>query len=411
MLFTRRLPSSLANIFESKRILVCVGSGGVGKTTTAAALALQAARRGKKTLVLTIDPAKRLANSLGIDKLDHEVKRVPDEKIDAAGGPDGRRPGGELWAMMLDQKRAFDEVVERYAKDPATRERILGNRIYQQISSSLTGSHEYAAMAKLYEIEREGGPRSASPSGGRSEAEPPASTRWDFIVVDTPPTAHALDFLDAPEKLSNAIDSPAIEWFVKPFKSTGRFSLRVIGVGGSFILKRIAKFVGSQFLEDMAQFFVEFNDVLGGFRERAREVFDLLRRSDVGFILVTAPEPTVVDEILWFYTRLAASGMPFAGFIVNRVIPEAPDPPSTAAVADRLRARPECSGFTPYDLARAAEALHRTHVDFGALATADRREILRLRQVVQGNHPIAEVPFLEQDIHDISGLAELGKYL
>jgi anion-transporting ArsA/GET3 family ATPase len=386
------LPSSLASVFEKKRILVCVGSGGVGKTTTAAALALLAARQGKRTLVVTIDPAKRLANSLGLDKLDHEVKRVPDEKIDAAGGREGRRPGGELWAMMLDQKRAFDEVVERYAKDQATRDRILNNRIYQQISSSLTGSHEYAAMAKLYEIERD-------------------RDRWEVIVVDTPPTAHALDFLDAPEKVAAAIDSPAIEWFVKPFKSTGRFSLRVIGVGGSFILKRIAKFVGSQFLEDMAQFFVEFNDVLGGFRERAKEVFDLLRKDDVGFVLVTAPEPSVVDEVLWFYTRLAASGMPFAGFVVNRVIREAPDPPSTAAIADRLKARPECAGFTPYDLSRAAETLHRTHLDYGSLATADRREILRVRQVVQGNHPIAEVPFLEQDIHDIAGLAELGRYL
>lgn len=391
MLFTPRLSSSLASVFETKRILVCVGSGGVGKTTTAAALALQAARRGKKTLVLTIDPAKRLANSLGLERLDHEVRRVPDEKIaGAAGAPPA--PGGELWAMMLDQKRAFDEVVERYARDQATRERILGNRIYQQISSSLTGSHEYAAMAKLYEIERD-------------------RERWDFIVVDTPPTAHALDFLDAPEKLSNAIDSPAIEWFVKPFKSSGKFSLRWIGAGGSFILKRIAKFVGSQFLEDMAQFFVEFNDVLGGFRERAKEVFDLLRRDDVGFVLVTAPEPTVVDEALWFYTRLAASGMPFAGFVVNRVIPEAPDPPTTAELAERLRKRPEPAGLAPYDLARAAEALHKTYLEFGALANVDRREILRLRQVVQGRHPIAEIPFLEHDIHDISGLAELGQYL
>src|SRR5688572_28639005 len=217
MLFTPRLSSSLGSVFASKRILVCVGSGGVGKTTTAAALALGAARRGKRTLVLTIDPAKRLANSLGLERLDHEVRKVPDEIL-AQAGP--IQPGGALYAMMLDQKRAFDEVVEKYARDPATRQRILDNNIYKQISSSLAGSHEYAAMAKLYEIEKD-------------------RERYDFIVVDTPPTAHALDFLDAPEKLSAAIDSPAIEWFVKPFRSTGKFSLRWIGAGGSFILKRI----------------------------------------------------------------------------------------------------------------------------------------------------------------------------
>jgi anion-transporting ArsA/GET3 family ATPase len=387
--YTRALPRSLASVFFDKRILVCVGSGGVGKTTTAAALALEAARRGKRTLVLTIDPAKRLANSLGLPQLDHEVRRVPQEIL-AEGGEIAE--GGELHAMMLDQKRAFDEVVERYARDPATRKRILENRIYQQISSSLTGSHEYAAMAKLYEIDRD-------------------RERYDFIVVDTPPTAHALDFLDAPEKVSSAIDSPAIEWFVKPFKATGKFSLRLIGVGGSFILKRIAKFVGSQFLEDMAQFFVEFNDVLGGFRERAKEVFDLLRRSEVGFVLVTAPEPTVIDEVLFFYGRLAQSQMPFSGFVVNRVHTEAPDPPPLPELAQRLAARPECGGFAPYEVARAAESFRQTHLELSALATADRREILRLRSVIHADQPVAEVPYFDVDIHDVKGLARLASYL
>src|SRR5262249_15012957 len=183
---------TLAEALLAKRIVVCLGSGGVGKTTTAATLALAGARHGKKTLVLTIDPARRLASSLGLPKLDHEEREVPTEILTQAGPV---APGGRLFAMMLDQKRAFDEAVERYAKDPEAVKRILENSIYRQISGSLTGSHEYAAMAKLYQIDHE--------------------RDYELIVVDTPPTAHALDFLDAPEKVSGAIDSPAVEWFVK----------------------------------------------------------------------------------------------------------------------------------------------------------------------------------------------------
>jgi anion-transporting ArsA/GET3 family ATPase len=369
-------------ILQKKRILVCFGSGGVGKTTTAATVALEGARRGLKTLVLTIDPAKRLANSLGLEKLDHEERRVPDDVIAPLA------PGGSLSAMMLDQKRAFDEVVERYARDPASKKSILANPIYAQVSSSLSGSHEYAAMAKLYQIARE--------------------RDYQLIVVDTPPTAHALDFLDAPEKVANAIDSPAVEWFVKPVKSTGRFSLRMIGAGGSFILKRIAKFVGSAFLEDMARFFVEFNDVLGGFRERAREVFDLLRGPEVGFIGVAAPEPSVVDEVLFFHQRLVSSSMPFAGFVVNRV--HAPCPPPPENLPAILAAEPKLADLKPYDMSRTTEALVETYREFSALAEADALQIARLRAVA-GAAPVAEVPFLDTDVHDVKTLTQLAAYL
>ncbi|MBT8494913.1 MAG: AAA family ATPase, partial [Deltaproteobacteria bacterium] len=198
----------MADIFERRRILVCVGSGGVGKTTTAAALALRAALGGRKTLVLTIDPARRLANSLGLDGLGHTIQQVTDERLELAAAelPGRRVPGGELHAMMLDQKKAFDEIVETHASDAEAVQRILANPVYSQISGSLAGAHEYAAMAKLYQISQE--------------------RDYDLIVVDTPPTAHALDFLDAPQKVADAIDSPAVEWFAKPFKATGRLSLR-----------------------------------------------------------------------------------------------------------------------------------------------------------------------------------------
>src|SRR6478609_5997054 len=181
----------LVDVLLERRIIVCVGSGGVGKTTTAATLALAAARRGKKTLVLTIDPAKRLANSLGLDALGHAVQEVSPALV-RDGAPSQT---GHLHAMMLDQKMAFDEVVQRHAKDPEAVKRILANPVYAQISGSLAGAQEYAAMAKLHDFDQSGA--------------------WDTIVVDTPPTAHALDFLDAPRKLSEAIDSPAIEWFRK----------------------------------------------------------------------------------------------------------------------------------------------------------------------------------------------------
>jgi anion-transporting ArsA/GET3 family ATPase len=371
----------------AKRIVVCVGSGGVGKTTTAATIGLAAARRGRKVLVLTIDPAKRLANSLGLPRLDHEEREVPGEVL-AQAGPVAA--GGRLFAMMLDQKRAFDEVVERYAKDPAAMQRILANSIYREISGSLTGSHEYAAMAKLSQIDSE--------------------RDYDTIVVDTPPTAHALDFLDAPAKVAGAIDSPAIEWFVKPLRATGSFSLKLVGVGGSFVLRRIAKFVGSQFLEQMAQFFVEFGDVLNGFRERAREVTELLRSDKLGFVCVASPEPSAVEEALFFHDRLVEQSMPFIGFVVNRVHPEGPEEPTPGEVTRALEKRPELADLVPYDLARASEPLVAATHELETLADADQIQVRRLRQAAP-DRPVAVVPIQDEDVHDVRALGALGAFV
>ena len=218
--------TSLTRQLEERHILCC-GTGGVGKTTTSAVLALSAARLGRKAIVVTIDPAKRLASSLGLAELGHEIQEVAPDLVRA-----GTTSAASLSAMMLDQKRAFDEVVERHAKDPAAVKRILANPVYAQISGSLAGSQEYAAMAKLHELD--------------------ATGRFDLIVVDTPPTAHALDFLDAPEKLTQAIDSPAIEWFRK-LQGGGRSGWSLLGKTGSFVLARLAKFVGSRFLDDIAK--------------------------------------------------------------------------------------------------------------------------------------------------------------
>jgi anion-transporting ArsA/GET3 family ATPase len=374
-----------------KRILVCVGSGGVGKTTTAAALALTACRRGKRTLVLTIDPAKRLAASLGLAQLGHEVQEVDPALSRPA-------PGGALFAMMLDQKRAFDEMVARYAKDPAAVQRIMSNPVYAQISSALSGAQEYAAMAKLHEFDRAG--------------------EWDLIVVDTPPTAHALDFLDAPQKLTQAIDSPALEWFRK-MSSGGGWS--AVGRAGSFVLKRLARFVGSQFLNDLAVFFTEFNDILGGFRARAEETFALLRQPKVGFVLVASPEPMAMNEALAFHQRLVGSSMPFVGFVVNKVHParpwhgpvEASGAPAVAAIEAALaRAASVASlGMSATSHHIAAEQLSAAHHELEARAAADRRALDRLRAAGGEAAVVIEVPFMKEDVHDLGRLSNLGQFL
>jgi anion-transporting ArsA/GET3 family ATPase len=380
----------LLDVLLERRILVCVGSGGVGKTTSAAALALSAARRGKRTLVLTIDPARRLANSLGLASLGHKVQQV-DPQLVRRGAPSDR---GELWAMMLDQKQAFDEVVARHARDPEAVKRILANPVYAQISGSLSGAQEYAAMAKLHDFDRTG--------------------EWGLIVVDTPPTAHALDFLDAPEKLSEAIDSPAIEWFRK-LQGEGGSRWSLIGKTGSYVLKRLAKFVGSKFIQDLAVFFTEFNDILGGFRQRAQETFTLLRQPRVGFVLVASPEPMAVREALAFHERLITAGMPFVGFLVNKVHVSRPVPTGTASrtIEDALAAHPGVMKLELSATSRtmAAQALLAAYGEIETLAVADQRAIAQLRTAGGAGGLLVEVPLLRDDVHDIDRLVALERYL
>jgi anion-transporting ArsA/GET3 family ATPase len=379
----------LVDVLLERRILVCVGSGGVGKTTTAATLALAAARRGKRTLVLTIDPARRLANSLGLESLGHDVQQV-DNALVHRNAPSTE---GELHAMMLDQKQAFDEVVARHAKDPAAVQRILANPVYAQISGSLAGAQEYAAMAKLHDFDRTG--------------------QWDLIIVDTPPTAHALDFLDAPRKLSEAIDSPAIDWFRK-LQGEGGSRWSLVGKTGAFVLKRLAKFVGSKFIDDLGVFFTEFNDILGGFRKRAEETFALLRQPRVGFLLVASPEPMAVGEALAFHARLVQAGMPFVGFIVNKIHPSRPlaglTPQQVEAV---LAAQPSIAalGLAGTTRTMAAMALATAHTELECLASADRAAIAKMTAAGGAQSLLVEVPLMRDDVHDVERLVALEQYL
>ena len=231
------------------------------------------------------------------------------------------------------------------------------------------------------------------------------------IVLDTPPTANALDFLDAPERLSAAIDSPAIEWLSKPYREAGHFTLKALGMGASFVLSRLSRFVGSAFLEEMARFLVEFNQVLGGFRERAQKIYDALRRPDVAFVLVSSAEPMSIDEALYFYDRLRTGKLPFGGFVVNRVHPRRPELGviDRGALLDKLERRPELNGFQPDDLVQLAADLQRTHAELDALAQVDREQIDRLRK--RTTAPIVEVPLFEEDVYDLPALTRLLGYL
>ncbi|MFJ8826186.1 ArsA-related P-loop ATPase [Streptomyces sp. NPDC102467] len=274
------------------RIVVCCGSGGVGKTTTAAALGLRAAERGRKVVVLTIDPARRLAQSMGIDSLDNTPRRVKD--IDATG----EAAGGELHAMMLDMKRTFDEIVEAHA-DKERAGAILSNPFYQSLSAGFAGTQEYMAMEKLGQL--------------RSRDE------WDLIVVDTPPSRSALDFLDAPKRLGSFLDGKLIRILMAPAKVGGRAGMKFLNVGMSMMTGALGKVLGGQLLRDVQTFVAAMDTMFGGFRTRADATYKLLQAPGTAFLVVAAPERDALREAAYFVERLAAERMPLAGLVLNRV--------------------------------------------------------------------------------------------
>jgi anion-transporting ArsA/GET3 family ATPase len=272
-------------------------------------------------------------------------------------------------------------------------QRILANPVYAQISGSLAGAQEYAAMTKLHDFDKTG--------------------NWDLIIVDTPPTAHALDFLDAPRKLSEAIDSPAIEWFRK-LQGEGGSRWSLVGKTGSFVLKRLAKFVGSKFIDDLGVFFTEFNDILGGFRKRAEETFALLREPRVGFVLVASPEPMAVREAIAFHERLIAAGMPFVGFVVNKVHPSRPLTVSVGQLEAALAREPRIAalGLAGTTHTMTGQALLAAHTELEILAAADRLAIAQLAKVGDAaRNLLVEVPLMRDDVHDVSRLVGLERYL
>ena len=352
-------------------IIVCCGSGGVGKTTTSAALALRAAERGRKVVVLTIDPARRLAQSMGIEQLDNTPRPVQDVA------------GGSLDAMMLDMKRTFDEVVESQASSDKA-EQILANPFYQALSSSFAGTQEYMAMEKLGQLHKQ-----AERTGD-----------WDLIVVDTPPSRSALDFLDAPERLASLLEGRFLRLLLAPAR--GPFKLMSAGV--NMAMSVLNKVLGAQVLTDVQTFVAAFDTLFGGFRQRAEQTVALLREPHTAFLVVAAPQNDALREASYFAERLRAEGMPLAGVVLNRV---------TNTLASELSAERSLAAaekLEEADKSPLSAAVLRLHADKMQQVVGDHKRAERFRR---GHRAIktVEVPALPDDVHDVAGLRTIGELL
>jgi len=361
------------------RIVVCCGAGGVGKTTTSAALALAAAEVVRQVVVMTIDPARRLAQSLGLHNLDNTPRGVPAaEEFTAASG-------GQLQAMMLDMKRTFDEIVEAHS-EPARARQILQNPFYQALSSSFAGTQEYMAMEKLGQLQETG--------------------KWDLIIVDTPPSRSALDFLDAPHRMSRFLDGTMIRLLSAPARAGGRAYLKVVGAGLAIFGRIITKILGGQLLKDVSHFVGALDTMFGGFRQRAQATYDLLRQPGTAFLVVAAPEPDALREASYFVDRLSNDQMPLAGLVLNRVHPSTA--PSLSAGRAEGAAENLSSSRSRTD-AMAASLLqihaHRIRTD------AQEQRLARRFASAHPEVPVRAVPAAARDVHDLGALREIGAHL
>lgn len=368
---------SIADLLADKHVCVCGGSGGVGKTTTSAAIALGMAARGAKVAVVTIDPARRLANALGLEELENEPRLVEAERLDRYG----LEIHGELWAMMLDPKRTFDELIDRLAADPSRAEEIKANRVYRELSTAVSGSQEFTAVAKLYDLEREGD--------------------FDLLVLDTPPSRNALDFLDAPGRLTSFLEGRALKAFLRP---TG-VGMRVLGRGMSPLLGGLRRITGVDLLGDLSTFFQLLGSMTEDFSARAARVEEMLKADTTAFLLVTSAQREPIDEAIWFRRTLEQSGLPFAGVIVNRVHHDMLGEHEPEELANQLEQE-----LGPELAARVTENLHDYHV----LARRDDHNIARLATELEdqgGRGSLLLIPHLDDDVHDVEGLLKMHRYL
>ncbi len=380
--------NALHDSIMNARIIVCVGSGGVGKTTCSSVIALHAALMGRRTLVLTIDPARRLANSLGLDDIESE-SLIPIQEQLGLDAP----PKGELWAMMLDMKRAFDAVVRRNTESDEIAQRILENKFYQHFSSSLAGTQEYSAIEQLYDISKE--------------------DRYDLIVLDTPPTQHTLDFVDAPTRLYEALENSALQWLYRPALASGKIGLGIFKRGAGYIRKTLGRFTGKEMFEDLTVFLQSVSPLLDGFRERAGKVRDILRDETTQFLVVATPEPLTAAEAAYFTQRLDELGVNFGGFIVNRVHEPTMRPgetmPTAEELADTLLAVPGAGYFGRRAVERIAPCVLRNSREFDYLAERDGEMLGQFSN--DGRTPVFPVPFYSQDIHTLRGLERVRRDL
>jgi anion-transporting ArsA/GET3 family ATPase len=364
---------SIAELLEGKRVCVCGGSGGVGKTTTSAVIALGMAARGAKVAVVTIDPARRLANALGLQELENEPRLVEPTRL----ADSGLEITGELWAMMLDPKRTFDELIERIAPTPERAEEVKANRVYRELSTAVSGSQEFTAVAKLYDLDRAGD--------------------FDLLVLDTPPSRNAMDFLDAPGRLTSFLDGRALKAFMRP---TG-FGMRVLGRGAAPLLSGLRKVTGVDLIADLSTFFALLGDMTRDFNLRARQVEEMLHAASTAFVLVTSAQTEPIEEAVWFARTLEDSGLPLAGIVVNRMHHD------LLAGAEPGDLTSELDGLLEPEL---AARVAQNFGDYHVLARRDERNVVRLAAELE-HQPLLLVPHLDDDVHDIAGLLRVHRYL
>lgn len=382
--------TTLEELLDTRQVVVVVGSGGVGKTTSSALFGLHAAIRGKRVLVMTIDPARRLANALGVDGLDHDIERID---LDMFREFDVQ-PKGELWATMLDMKSAFDSIIERNVETEEERKAIFENRFYHFFSTSLAGAQELSATDRLLDVVRSG--------------------RFDLVVLDTPPTSNALDFLDAPKRFADALDNDTIRWFIDAGRRVNRFT-NFVNVGTGLVIRTLGKFTGIDFFRELGDFLYHLNKVLVGFHERAQETQDILMGDDAAFVIVTSPDPATVREAQFFREKLNEYGARFGAIITNRVRQLLPadvqiqnDP---VALKDALMKLASSDLYGEEMTERLAVKLARNAQDFNGLARMDARTIEELAEEFGENVSLNQVPLYAQDIHSLKGLERVRRDL
>jgi anion-transporting ArsA/GET3 family ATPase len=384
--------SSLEPLLAAKEIVICCGSGGVGKTTTAAAAAaMAAANLGGKVLVITVDPARRLANALGLERFGNVETQIPPEGFAAAGVAE---PRGELWVAMLDTKQSWDELVRAHAPDAATRDAILANPLYANITSRFVQSHDYIAMERLYEIH--------------------ASGRYDLILVDTPPTRNAIDFLEAPERMADFFSSRLLRWLTVPARS------RVFTMASKPFYTVADRILGTQFLQDIAEFFLLFQTMYDGFVERARAVTRTLSDKRTTFVVVSTLEPSPVRETEFFVDALSDRRLHLGAVVLNKVLPDWFRDRDATAVAQRMSTDPagpakavtEAPGGAgigaPDQVARVLTEVGESFLNFQVVAT---REGEQRAELAAAADVVATIPYADHDITDLAGLLELGSWL
>ena len=355
----------LDKYIEEKEIIICGGSGGVGKTTTSAAIAIRAAQKGKKVLVLTIDPARRLADALGI-RIGNEETEVPLEVL-------GIMSGGSLFAMMLDMKRSFDELIDKISPTEEVRDRILNNRLYQNITTAFSGSHEYIAMEKVYDIHRQ--------------------SKYDLIVLDTPPTRHAIDFLEAPRKMVDFLNAGIINVMLKLYFRAGKWSFRLFRGGVEGIFALVERITGGEILREVSEFFLSFEGLYDGFKDRSDAVMRLLKSQRTVFLIIMGPQEVNLDEAYFLYDKISEMGLPFGFFIMNRVHLLPSEFRWNRETKNKVK---EVVGDPLYD--RIEEWVD----SYYALYKHDRDVALQVLQ--RTRQPLYLVPEFEEDVHDIKSL-------